>query len=196
MSSWGASTTDESKPKYLTDAEKRDVYANEKGWTAPAGGNDNPAADREVLVAIGGLSGGTSTTAGLARATISSIRITSTAFSAGTTGSLNVEVVYNENVDVTQANGISDTIKLTVINDTPARNQVLDYTGGTVTGKNRLTFSAVIVANTLTEDDVLSIAAGNVVLAGAATIQDAGTTPPVDSGLAHGAGTGTLTVSA
>jgi hypothetical protein len=192
MSSWGASTTDESKPKYLTDAEKRDCYATDRGWTIPAGGNPN--GEREVIAAIGGLSGGTSTTAGLARATISSIRITSTAFSAGTTGSLNVEVVYNENVDVTQANGISDTIKLTVINDTPARNQVLDYTGGTVTGKNRLTFSAVIVANTLTEDDVLSIAAGNVVLAGAATIQDAGTT--VDSGLAHGAGSDTLTVSA
>ena len=149
MSLWGASTTNESKPKHLSDAEKRDVYANEKGWTAPAGGNSNPAADREVLVAIGGLSGGTSTTAGLARATISSIRITSTAFSAGTGGSLNVEVVYNENVDVTIPNGISDTIKLTVTN-TPGADQVLDYTGGTVTSENRLTFTAIIVANTLT----------------------------------------------
>jgi len=189
MSSWGASTTDESKPKYLTDAEKRDVYANEKGWTAPAGGNDNPAAEREVLVAIGGLSGATK----LGSATVSSIRITSTTFSAGTGGSLSVEVVYNENVDVTIPNGVSDTIKLTVTN-TPGADQVLDYTGGTVTGKNRLTFTATIVADTLTEDDVLSIAAGNVVLAGAATIQDAGTA--VDSGLAHGAGSDTLTASA
>ena len=190
MSSWGASATDESKPKYLTDAEKRDVYANEKGWTAPAGGNSNPAADREVLVAIGGLSGATK----LGSATVSSIRITSTTFSAGTGGSLSVEVVYNENVDVTDANGISDTIKLTVINDTPSRNQVLDYTGGTVTGKNRLTFTGIIFADTLTVNDVLSIAAGNITLAGDATIQDAGTA--VDSGLAHGAGSDTLTASA
>ena len=193
MSSWGASTTDESKPKYLTDAEKRDVYANEKGWTAPAGGNSNPAADREVLVAIGGLSGGTSTTAGLARATISSIRITSTAFSAGAGGSLSVEVVYNENVAVTIPNALSDTIKLTVKNS-PGSDQVLDYTGGTVTSENRLTFTGLIFGGTLTENDVLSIAAGNVTLAGAATIQDAGTT--VDSGLAHGTATDTLTVAA
>ena len=193
MSSWGASTTDESKPKYLTDAEKRDVYANEKGWTAPAGGNSNPAADREVLVAIGELSGGTSTTAGLARATISSIRITSTTFSAGAGGSLSVEVVYNENVAVTIPNALSDTVRLTVTN-TPGADQVLEYSGGTVTSENRLTFTGLIFGGTLTENDVLSIAAGNVTLAGAATIQDAGTT--VDSGLAHGTATDTLTVAA
>ena len=40
MSSWGASTSDESKPKYLTDVEKRDCFANNTGWTVPAGGND------------------------------------------------------------------------------------------------------------------------------------------------------------
>ena len=31
MSNWGATDADESKPKYLTDAQKKEVYANEKG---------------------------------------------------------------------------------------------------------------------------------------------------------------------
>ena len=30
MSSWGANTSDESKPKHLTDVEKNEVYANTK----------------------------------------------------------------------------------------------------------------------------------------------------------------------
>ena len=72
MGSWGATTTDESKPKYLTDEEKRDCYATDRGWTVPAGGN--PDGEREVLVAIGGLSGGQSATAALAHATVSSTR--------------------------------------------------------------------------------------------------------------------------
>lgn len=195
MSLWGASTTDESKPKHLSDAEKRDVYATEEGWVKRTTGTGDRAGrvQEEILVAIGGLSGGTSTTAGLAAATISSIRFTSTTLSASETSSLNVEVVYNEKVDVTQANGLVDTVQLTVTN-TPGADQVLDLTGGTVADANRLTFSAIIIAGTLNENDVLSIAAGNITLGGGSTIKDAKTT--VDSGLAHGAGTTTITVAA
>jgi hypothetical protein len=50
MSSW----TKADKPKHLTDAEKNTATGTEAGWTVPAGGNDNPNADREVLVAIRG----------------------------------------------------------------------------------------------------------------------------------------------
>ena len=39
MGYWGATTADESKPKYLTDVEKRDCYADSTGWTVAAGGN-------------------------------------------------------------------------------------------------------------------------------------------------------------
>ena len=53
---WGASDSDESKPKNLTTAEKRDVYATSSGWVRTPGtiltGNDNTSADPEVLVAI------------------------------------------------------------------------------------------------------------------------------------------------
>jgi hypothetical protein len=192
MSSWGASTSDESKPKYLTDVEKRDCFANNTGWTVPAGGNDNPAALRETLVTIGELSGGATGTAKLAAATISSIRLITTALGAADGGSFSAEVVYNEAVDITAA-GLGDTVRITVTN-TPGNDLVLDYTDGTVTGTNRLTFTSLVAANSLSEDDVLSIASGNVVLAGTATIQDAGTS--TDSGLAHGAAAGSVTVGA
>ena len=59
MSLWGATDSDESKPKNLTTAEKKQVFANSSGWVLEAGsslsGNDNTSATPEVLVAIGGL---------------------------------------------------------------------------------------------------------------------------------------------
>ena len=59
MSLWGASDSDESKPKNLTTAEKKQVFANASGWVLEAGsplsGNGNTNATPEVLVAIGGL---------------------------------------------------------------------------------------------------------------------------------------------
>jgi len=51
MSSYGLTDNDESKPKNLTDAEKANCKADKTGWTVPAGGNDNPNADRETIVA-------------------------------------------------------------------------------------------------------------------------------------------------
>ena len=81
MSSWGtdaASTAN--KPKWCTtdtnsDYAKKDVFANNSGWVRRAGtaanGNDNPAAQEEVLVAIGDLAGASSTT-GLKAPTITS----------------------------------------------------------------------------------------------------------------------------
>ena len=55
MSLWGLDIA----PKNLTDAEKKEVFVNEKGWVREAGsvlsGNGNANADPEVLVAVGGL---------------------------------------------------------------------------------------------------------------------------------------------
>ena len=162
MSSWGASTTDESKPKYLTDAEKRDVYANEKGWTAPAGGNSNPAADREVLVAIGGL--GTS----LGVAEIKSVNYGFTTYSAAAGGTLSVSINFNENVVVTGTPQVE-------LNNSVNANHTLSYASGT--GSNRLTFSLVVDAGDvgILSGDVLSIEAGSVALNG-------GTIVGVDTG--------------
>ena len=95
MSLWGASTTNESKPKHLSDAEKRDVYATEEGWvkrTTGTGGRANRVHE-EILVAIGDLSGGTSTTARLAAGTISSTRFITTSLGAAAGGTFSVEVI-------------------------------------------------------------------------------------------------------
>ena len=185
MSLWGASTTDESKPKYLTDAEKRDVYATKEGWVKRTTGTGDRAnrVHEEILVAIGELAGGSSTTAGLARGTISSVRFISTALGAADGGPFSVEVIYNEKVDVT------GTPQVTVTST--GANHTLDYASGS--GTNRLTFTSTIAANAAAENDVLSIAAGNIAL-NSGTIQDAETN--VDSGLTHGAGTTTITVAA
>ena len=109
MSSWGTSPDAvNNKPSHLTAEEKRDVYATEKGWTAPAGGNDNPAADREVLVAIGDLSGGSSATKGLQEATITSLRFTpgttaTTDHTAGGGATVTIEITWDEAVTVVGA---------------------------------------------------------------------------------------------
>ena len=99
MSSWG--TTDGTKPKFLTDAEKKLVFANSSGWVLEAGsesarftGNDNPDAQPEVLVAIGGLA------TSLGAATITEIEFVSTAFDKSDGGNIDVRVRYNEQVTV------------------------------------------------------------------------------------------------
>ena len=47
MPLWGATDSDESKPKFLTDEQKKLVYATKSGWVLENGaltGNDNPNA--------------------------------------------------------------------------------------------------------------------------------------------------------
>lgn len=191
MSSWGATTTDESKPKYLTTEEKRDVYATTAGWTAAAGGNPDGA--REVLIAIGGLSGGTANTAGLAAATVSSVNWNIATFDKSAGGTLSITVNYNEAVDVVTTGG-TPTI---AVAGTGGRNHVLDYSGGT--GTNRLTFIEPIAGgNAATNaDDVLSVAAQNIAK-NSGTIKDAGasTNAQIAISAGHGTATGTVTVVA
>ena len=72
MGLWGTDAdSTANKPKNLTtdtnsDYAKKDVFANNMGWVRRAGtaanGNDNADAQEEVLVAIGDLSGASSTT--------------------------------------------------------------------------------------------------------------------------------------
>lgn len=180
MGSWGATTTDESKPKYLTDTEKRDCYADNTGWTVPASGNGNPAAQRETLVAIGDLSGATK----LAASTISSSRWLSETLGAAAGGTLSMEVIFNEQVDVT------GTPQVTITN-TPGTDIVMDYASGT--GSNRLTFSKVVAGGAAAQNDVLTIGANALALNGG-EIKDKGTA--VNSGITHSAHPTALTVGA
>ena len=185
MSLWGATTTDESKPKHLTDAEKRDVYATKEGWVKRTAGTGGRAGrvHEEILVAIGDLSGGTAGTAKLAAGTISSTRFITTSLGAAAGGAFSAEVIYNEKVDVT------GTPLLTVTNDTPSRNVTLSYASGT--GTNRLTFTATVAADATTVGDVLSVGADAVTAAG--TIKDAGTN--TDSARTHSAQAATTNIT-
>jgi len=191
MGSWGATTTDESKPKYLTDEEKRDCYATDRGWTVPAGGN--PDGEREVLVAIGGLSGGASTTAALAHATISSINWNISSYSRADGGTLSVTVNFNEAVDVVTTGG---TPTLEVINDS-RDNHTLSYASGT--GTNRLVFTLVIGAGgaALQAGNVISIGA-NAITLNDGTVKDKGTevVSTITNSAAIGTAAGTITAAA
>ena len=184
MPLWGASDADESKPKWLTTEEKKNVIATQAGWVRKAGtaesGNDNSSADVEVLAAISGLS------VSIGQATITYVDWTSSVAtfdkSAGFT--LSVTVGYNEAVTVTG----SPTIAITNGNQGSGSGRgphTLVYASGSTT--NALVFTLVIAAaNAATNaDDVLTLGAQNVLLPGGATIVDT-----------HGAGNAEVAVSA
>ena len=184
MPLWGASDADESKPKWLTTEEKKNVIATQAGWVRKAGtaesGNSNTSADVEVLAAISGLS------VSIGQATITYVDWTSSVAtfdkSAGFT--LSVTVGYNEAVTVTG----SPTIAITNGNQGSGSGRgphTLSYASGS--GTNALVFTLVIAAaNAATNaDDVLTLGAQNVLLPGGATIVDT-----------HGAGNAEVAISA
>ena len=193
MGLWGASTSDESKPKNLATAEKKNVFANSSGWVRQAGtadnGNDNTSATPEVLVAIGDLS------TSLGAATIDAVNFQVGQTVSGAGGSvLKVEVNYNEQVTVATASplmvvsnaqtgsGGSASITLTMDGSLP-------FTGDT------LTFSATASNAAVNATDVLSIGAQNINKNGG-TIKDTGTTTDsaVAISAAQGTAAGTITV--
>ena len=187
MPLWGNSDADESKPKNLTTAEKKEVYATASGWVREAGsalsGNNNTSATPELLVAISALS------TNLGAADVTEVEwITTTADkSAGFT--LSVRVRYNEAVTVTG----SPTLAVTNGNEGSGSGRgphTLVYASGT--GTNELVFSlAIAAANAATNaDDVLTIGAQNILKPGGATIKDA-TGTASDSAVAISGGQGT-----
>ena len=185
MSLWG----NDIKPRNLTDAEKKEVFANTKGWVREAGsilsGNGNTSADPEVLVAIGGLS------ANMGSANITELEFITTAFDKSDGGTLQVRARFNEPVTVT------GTPQLTVVNDSRA-NHTLSYASGSTT--NELVFSLTIAAaNSATNaGDVLSIGANAIGLNGG-TIKDtgqSGTNATITNAASIGTAAGTITVTA
>ena len=105
MPLWGT-THDaiDNKPKHLVDDADSDYditksFASNKGWmmrNGAATGNGNTAADDEVLVAIGGLAG-TSTTTGLKRPTITRVRFGESAYTGAV--AITVNVTWDELVE-------------------------------------------------------------------------------------------------
>lgn len=193
MGLWGASTSDESKPKNLTTAEKRDVFANASGWVRQAGtadnGNDNTSATPEVLVAIGDLS------TALGNATIDAVSFDVGQTVSGAGGSvIKVFVHYNEQVTVATASPL-----MVVSNDQTgsggSSSITLTMDGTLPVTSDTLQFSATATNAAVNATDVLSIGAQNVDKNGG-TIKDAGTTTDsaVAISAAQGTAAGTITV--
>ena len=117
MPLWGtahAATTN--KPKFCPNDvnspyDKTRVYADSSGWvvTGPATGNGNTGADPEILVAIGGLSGATSSL-GLKHPTLTNYRII-TNDDHGTSDNIVFDVSWDESVTYTA--GTAATLVLT-----------------------------------------------------------------------------------
>ena len=190
MPLWGATDSDESKPKNLTTAQKKQVFANASGWVLEAGsalsGNNNTSATPEVLVAIGGLA------VSLGAADITEIEFVSTAFDKSDGGNIDMLVRFNEPVTVT------GTPQFLITNQTSSsRNITADYLSGS--GSNELTFRKTIAAGNAATNasDVLKVVANPVSL-NSGTIKDTGTNTAstITSSVAIGTAAGTLTVAA
>ena len=197
MSLWGATDSDESKPKNLTTAEKKQVFANSSGWVLEAGsplsGNDNTSATPEVLVAIGEL------TTSIGAADITDIEWITTAADKSAGFSLSVRARFNEAVDVNVSGG---TPYLAVTNGNQGSGSGrgphnLPYASGT--GTNELVFTlAIAAANAATNaGDILAIGA-NAMNLNSGTIKDAGTNTAstITSAASIGTAAGTVTVVA
>ena len=194
MGLWGATDADESKPKHLTTAEKKQVYATTAGWVREGNnadqGNDNASAPPEVLVAIGDL------TVSLGAATIASVDMVTTAWDASAGGTFQVRVRWNEAVDVVEAgSGLKMTLTRTPDGGSAA-SHTLRYASGT--GGNEIIFSLAIAGGAASADDVFSIGAQSLVKAGATTVKDAGTETASEVAItaAQGTATGTITATA
>ena len=196
MALWGITDADESKPKWLTDEQKKEVFANNSGWVVEGGstmtGCDNTDAQPEILACIGNL------TTGIGAADVTEVEWITTTADKSEGFTLSVRVRYNEAVTVSG----SPTLAVTNGNEgtgTGRGPHTLVYASGT--GTNELVFSlAIAAANAATNaDDVLSIGAQNILKPGGATIvdtADGSTTSAVAISGAQGTAAGTLTVTA
>ena len=194
MSLWGATDADEAKPKNLTTAEKKEVFANNNGWAREAGsiwsGNGNTSADPEILVAISGLADA------IGAADVTEVEWITTAADKSDGFTLSVRVRYNEAVTVTG----SPTLAVTNGNQGSGSGRgphSLVYASGS--GSNELVFSlAIAAANAATNaNDVLSIGA-NAIALNSGTIKDKGTSTnsTITSAASIGTAAGTITVAA
>ena len=197
MSLWGATDADESKPKNLTTAEKKEVFANASGWVREAGsvlsGNGNTSASPEVLVALRGLA------VKLGNADITEIEFITTSFDKSDGGNIDVRVRFNEPVDVNTSGG---TPRVSITNGNQGSGSgrgphLANYLSGT--GTNELVFRCTIAAaNAATNaSDVLTIGT-NALSLNSGTIKDAGKSnnATITNSSAQGTAAGSITVAA
>jgi len=189
MALWGVSDADESKPKYLSDADKKNCIAKPEGWVLKkAVGSRNL---EEILVAtVSDLA------VGIGQADITHIDWVTTAADKSAGFTLSAKVIFNENVTV------SGTPQLSVTNGNEGTGSgrgphVLSYASGSTT--NELTFSLVIAAaNAATNaDDVLSFGANPLSLNSGTIVDTAGGgNATITSASSIGTAAGNITVVA
>jgi len=190
MSEWGIDI----KPRNLTDAEKKEVFATSQGWVREAGsvlsGNGNTSADPEVLVAIRGLN------VDMGTANITDIEFVTTTFDKSDGGNIDVLVRFNEQVDIT------GTPQVSITNGNQGAGSgrgphLASYLSGT--GTNEITFRITIAAaNAATADGDILVIGTNATALNSGTIKDAGTSTvsTITNSGAIGTAAGTCTVSA
>ena len=145
MPLWGKTTSDESKPKYLTRGaashDPQNCFATNQGWVLRH--YKNAAKTKywdEVLVSIDGLVGaGGSGTDTIGAATITAVFYEETSYAGGATGS--VVVIYNERVDVT--NGATLTVTVTGASN-PTATAVFPVPAGPVQNVTSFSFMMLI----------------------------------------------------
>lgn len=193
MALWGVSTTDESKPKWLTAEQKKTVFATDRGWVQLNGkGNE------EVICAIGELAG-VSTTTGIGAATVTSVEFVTTSFDVSDGGNIDVRVIFNEKVTVDTTGG---TPSIAITNDQAGGGSAASLTASYQSGNrsNRLRFRVTLGAagTTVVADDVLSIAAQNIALNSGTLVDtaDGSTAAGLAISAAAASAAGTLTASA
>ena len=193
MGLWGADTNDESKPKNLTAAQKKEVFANASGWVQQAGtkasGNDNASATPEVLVAIGDLA------TSLGQATIDAVNFSVGQTVSGAGGSvLTVEVNFNEQVTVSTVSPL-----MVVANDQTgsggSASITLTMDGSLPLTNDTLTFSTTVGNAAVNATDVLSIGAQTINKNGGGVVDAIGGGNAVMTiSAAQGTAAGTITV--
>mgnify|MGYP006073489197 FL=1 len=188
MALWG----NDIKPKNLTDAEKKEVYATPSGWVRESGsilsGNGNTSATPEVLVAIGGLN------VNMGTANITDLEFVNTVYDKSAGFTMSVLARFNEAVTVT------GTPQLSVTNGNQGTGtgrgpHVLSYASGT--GTNELSFTLVIAAaNAATAVGDIMVIGANAMALNGGTVKDLGTTTVSTITSAAGIGTaaGSVTV--
>jgi len=152
MSSWGKSTSAESRPKFLkgdnSKYKKEDCFATTRGWEMKAGtassGNGNSSADSEVIVALGNLG------VTLGAANCLSADFTAGEYARGET--FDIVLTFDEAITVTSAawsadQVISNKLHFTILNYGPTDMvndgaMQMQYFSGS--GTNQLTFRGTI----------------------------------------------------
>ena len=165
MPLWGTSAdAATNKPKWCPDDANSDYdisrsYASNSGWmmrNSSATGNGNTGADDEILVAIGGLAG-TSTSTGLGRPTITRVRWGEASYTGAV--SVTVNVTWDEAVKYTAGTAATLAIVSTGTNITATATHI-----DNVAIANNLTGATVrFVGTTNDGNETLSIADDTVI---------------------------------